>query len=242
MAAHGGIGQDKGGGNVDSDGGSEDLTDQMENPTGQMEDLTPRERSDAQDKGGRKVDSDGGLDAQDKGRTELDVEEAQELESLLEFYDNTRDKNISITDGSFSLIVDCLFFSERRESTLRLCIPNELVDDVLHLCHNSRAHPGVRRTYSSVSLRFFFPRMSRRIKRHVDDCLECQTSKPSHEKPPGQLHPIPAQSPHHSLCMDFITGLPESHGYNALLTVTDAYTKAIRLIPCRNTTTAEETA
>lgn len=42
--------------------------------------------------------------------------------------------------------------------------------------------------------------------------------------------------------MDFITGLPTSEGFNAMLTVTDAFTKAIRLIPCHDSTTAEETA
>lgn len=144
----------------------------------------------------------------------------------------TRNKLITITDGTFSLIDNWLFFSEQQESTLCLCILDNLIDDVLHLCHNKRTHPGIRHTYSSISLRFFFPRMSRRIKKHVDDCLECQTSKPSHEKPFRQLQPIKSQSPHHSLYFDFITGLPMSDGFDALLTVTDAYTKAIKLIPC----------
>lgn len=32
--------------------------------------------------------------------------------------------------------------------------------------------------------------------------------------------------------MDFITGLPESRGYNAVLTCVDRLTKLTRLIPC----------
>ena len=43
--------------------------------------------------------------------------------------------------------------------------------------------------------------------------------------------------------MDFITGLPiTTKGFDALLTITDKFSKAIKLIACKTTTTAEETA
>jgi hypothetical protein len=42
--------------------------------------------------------------------------------------------------------------------------------------------------------------------------------------------------------MDFITGLPLSDGKDALLTFTDKFTKAIRLVPCNKTTSAEDAA
>jgi transposase InsO family protein len=42
--------------------------------------------------------------------------------------------------------------------------------------------------------------------------------------------------------MDYVTGLPTSHGQDALLTVTDLFSKAVKLIPCKKTTTAEDTA
>jgi transposase InsO family protein len=42
--------------------------------------------------------------------------------------------------------------------------------------------------------------------------------------------------------MDFVTGLPWSDGYNAILVVTCGLTKIRRLIHCRNTTTAEQVA
>lgn len=176
------------------------------------------------------------------GMPETGRNDGKERNSLIEFYERTRSKDITITDGTFSLIDNCLFFSERKSATLRLCLLENLIDEVLHICHDARAHPGIRRTYNTVALRFFFPRMSHRIKRHVDDCYECQTSKPSNERPIGQLQPIKSQSPHHTLCIDYVTGLPLSHGCDALLTLTDAFTKAIRLIPCKKMTTAEETA
>jgi transposase InsO family protein len=43
--------------------------------------------------------------------------------------------------------------------------------------------------------------------------------------------------------MDFITGLPTTaNGFDALLTVTEKFSKAIKLIACKTTTSAEETA
>jgi hypothetical protein len=47
---------------------------------------------------------------------------------------------------------------------------------------------------------------------------------------------------HHSLCFDFVTGLPNSKGRDAILTVTEKYSKAVKLIPCNTTTSASDTA
>ena len=41
---------------------------------------------------------------------------------------------------------------------------------------------------------------------------------------------------------NFITGLPLCRGFDALLTLTDKFSKAIRLILCKSITSAEETA
>jgi hypothetical protein len=48
--------------------------------------------------------------------------------------------------------------------------------------------------------------------------------------------------PCHTISIDFITGLPTSQGNDALLTVIDTFSKAVKLIACNKTTTAEETA
>jgi hypothetical protein len=135
-----------------------------------------------------------------------------------------------------------LFFSERKSSSLQLSIPSSLVDDILQLCHDSCGHQGHRRTYLSISLRYYFPHMSKRVKAYINDCTTCQISKPSHEKTPGLLHPIEAIDPYYTIIMDFITGLPLCRGFDALLTLTDKFSKAICLIPCKSTTSAEETA
>lgn len=123
-----------------------------------------------------------------------------------------------------------------------MCIPESMVSDILNLCHDVRSHQGIRPTFTSIATRFYFRKMTRRVRQYINDCPNCQLSKPPNEKPWGQLQPIETPGPFHSLGIDFITGLPKSHGFDALLTVTDLFSKAVKLIPCHKTTSAEDTA
>ena len=53
-------------------------------------------------------------------------------------------------------------------------------------------------------------------------------------RPAGLLQPLPVPSGKFEHCMlDFMTGLPEVNGYNALLVIMDKFGKLSRLIPCR---------
>jgi hypothetical protein len=162
--------------------------------------------------------------------------------SLQKFAQQQQEQPTTITDGIFTLIGRTLYFSTHQNQSLRLCIPKGLIKEILHLNHDLAGHPGVRRTFSAIYLRYHFPKMFRQIKHYCNNCSICQTSKPSNERPYGSLYPIQTEEPFHTLSFDFIMDLPVSHGKNALLTVTDKFTKAIRLIACVKTTTAEDTA
>jgi hypothetical protein len=41
--------------------------------------------------------------------------------------------------------------------------------------------------------------------------------------------------------MDFVTNLPESRSADSMFVVVDRFSKAIIIVPCRKSTTAEET-
>jgi hypothetical protein len=100
-----------------------------------------------------------------------DDERMDSLEgSLNELYEKMRDPEVLVNDSAFSLIDKCLFFSERHSNNLRLCIPESMIPEVLKMCHDACGHPGIQRTYSSISLRFYFRKMSRQIRQYVDDC------------------------------------------------------------------------
>ena len=79
--------------------------------------------------------------------------------------------------------------------------------------------------------------MSKDIKRFVESCDNCQKNKSHRHAPIGQLNSLPIpQRPFDFITMDFITGLPESKGYNAILVVVDRFLKMGIFIPCTEKT------
>ena len=76
--------------------------------------------------------------------------------------------------------------------------------------------------------------------RTCDTC--CRAKMPRHH-PYGLLEPLPIPSKlWQSIALDFITGLPVSKGFNAILTVVDLYTKMAHFLPCTKEISSEETA
>jgi len=67
---------------------------------------------------------------------------------------------------------------------------------------------------------------------YVDGCDVCQRGKAFPEMPAGKLmlNPIP-NAPWTDSSMDFIMGLPEAQGYDAILVVCDRFTKQVHIIP-----------
>lgn len=63
----------------------------------------------------------------------------------------------------------------------------------------------------------------------------CQVCKTDTSKKPGCLQPIPILfCPFYTICVDFIVGLPMAPGgLNSIAIVTDKFSKAVRLLPCK---------
>ena len=81
------------------------------------------------------------------------------------------------------------------------------------------------------------------IKQYVKNCDTCQRTKVVRHAPYGLLQPneVP-KKPLKSLSMDFITDLPTSEGYDAILVVIDRLTKMSHFIPCRKNLKARQFA
>jgi hypothetical protein len=85
--------------------------------------------------------------------------------------------------------------------------------------------------------------MRRFIDRYVRHCHTCSRIKTSGHAPYGNLRPLDIPNrPWNDLSMDFITGLPQSEGMNAVLVVVDRLTKMAHFIPCTEETTAKDLA
>jgi hypothetical protein len=139
-----------------------------------------------------------------------------------------------------------LYFEDLMGNT-RLCVPHNLVNEVISEDHDTLtegAHTGYHKTYNRLSSRYFWPRMSRKIKEYVSTCDVCQKIKPQRHAPAGLLQPIPVPSqPFEVISMDFITELPKSrNGCDAILVVVDKLTKYALFIPTVGTISEKETA
>lgn len=110
----------------------------------------------------------------------------------------------------------------KNENPSRLDVPKNLVDEVLHSCHNIPAmgHQGVVRTYLRVKEKFYWFSMSQATKNFVRTCDVCSKFKNANRKvrcPMSKMERVH---------LDFLGPLPESTSGNTnILVMVDQFTK-----------------
>ena len=147
-------------------------------------------------------------------------------------------KTTSITDSEIEEngLAEKLFISEDK----RLAIIKEV--------HNQPAvgHSGIRRTTQMLQRFFQWPKMRCDVDQYIRNCHVCRRSKSPRNGYHGPFQPIAAESkPWQDISLDFVVGLSESEGCNAILMIMDRFSKMHHYIPCKATdekTGVEETA
>ncbi|KAF5778414.1 putative nucleotidyltransferase, Ribonuclease H [Helianthus annuus] len=117
----------------------------------------------------------------------------------------------------------------------RLVIPtdSELRQRLLSEFHASISggHSGITRTFHRLASTFFWKHMRKDVKSFVANCQVCQQVKSSSVSPAGLLQPLPIPSLlFEHIAMDFITGLPMSHGYSVIWVIVDRLSKYAHFI------------
>ena len=131
-----------------------------------------------------------------------------------------------------------------------LWVPNDerLLAELIGEVHNPPAsgHPGINRTVDLLRRHYYWPGMQKEVLRFVRNCHTCQRSKAPRDKYNGLLHPLSIPDERwRDISIDFVTGLPEVDGRNAILTVVDRLSKERHYIACTASdegTSAESTA
>lgn len=180
------------------------------------------------------------------------------LRILRKYYGDNKDKvvngMISRPYSPYHLLfpVDnpLIFYKDPVDGRYRLCISQAVQKEILHLAHDRENHFGVSKTYARLIASYFIPHLLRTVKVYISRCPQCAINRTLRNKPNGLLKPIEASpTPFHTLTMDFIVSLPPSkrfaHGdetFDAILTVTDKFTKAVKLLPGKGTYTAMDWA
>ncbi|ETK86733.1 hypothetical protein L915_08691 [Phytophthora nicotianae] len=137
----------------------------------------------------------------------------------------------------------------KSQTTMRLCVPytrdNHLRTSIISCFQDSNiaAHPGVHRTYLRIAQWYHWPTLDQDVRDYVESCETCTRWKHSNTRKNGKMIPIPIPEECWSvLSMDFITGLPDSNDFDAILTVVDKLSKRPKYRACNRTDDAQKTA
>ena len=119
---------------------------------------------------------------------------------------------------------------------------NRLQAEIIRLQYDTPVggHGGQWKTVELVTQNFWWPGVTREVKRYVEGCDACQCNKNCTEQPAGKLMPnsIP-EKPWMHISADFITKLPLAQEYDSILVVVDRLTKMVHFIPTTEKMSAE---
>ena len=153
-----------------------------------------------------------------------------ESDSISEPEKRRRARNFTIQDG--------LLHRDIGDDKVVLVVPARRRAAVLLSCHDAplAGHLGFARTFAIVRDRFYWPKMRKDIKKHVNSCLGCQRRKPLNTRRQGLTQPLPiAEDVFDTLGIDLISKLPRSYsGHNAILVCTDNLSKYVITVPLKD--------
>ncbi|KAK3517148.1 hypothetical protein QTP86_003930, partial [Hemibagrus guttatus] len=127
----------------------------------------------------------------------------------------------------------------------RTFVPQLFRQQVMQWVHEapSSGHPGIHRSTQLTRRRFWWPSLGSDVEEYVLACPTCAQSRTSRHLPEGLLEPLPIpRRPWSHLSVDFLTDLPDSGGFTAVMVVVDRFSKGCRLIPLDGLPTAMQTA
>jgi transposase InsO family protein len=162
-----------------------------------------------------------------------------------QFYQRLNQQVAASNHASPFEIMDGLLYYTKQAHP-RLVIPKSCQHTFLREAHDCvvSGHLGVHKTLARLQRVAYWPNMERDVRLYVRTCDSCQRNKPSNQRKPGLLQPLPI--PDHnwdSVSMDFVVRLPMTlTGYDAVMVVVDRLTKMAHLVPSTTDSTAEDTA
>jgi hypothetical protein len=125
----------------------------------------------------------------------------------------------------------------------RIWVSNNAVlqQQIIKAFHSSPlgGHSSIPATTKRLQEFFAWPGLQKHFDTFVRSCPTCQQAKVEHVKYPGLLQPLATpSSTWQVLSLDFIEGLPTSHGFDCILVVVDLFSKYSDFIALKHPFTA----
>ncbi|CAK1597154.1 unnamed protein product [Parnassius mnemosyne] len=123
----------------------------------------------------------------------------------------------------------------------RFVIPKLAKYGLLQKLHDQIGHPGFEKCEKTIKAQFWFPGMTRFIRKYINACLQCAFGKGNHGKLEGELHPIDkAACPMHTIHADHLGPFIKTRkGNTYILVVIDAFTKFVFARAAKNCSSIE---
>lgn len=120
-------------------------------------------------------------------------------------------------------------------------IPKLAKWSLLQKYHDQIGHPGFEKCEKAIKTQFWFPGMTRFIRKYIQSCLQCAYGKGNHGRLEGELHPIEkVPTPMHTLHADHLGPFVKTRQGNVyVLVVVDAFTKFVFAKPVKNCSSLE---
>lgn len=135
-------------------------------------------------------------------------------------------------DNKLSLI----FLEDSVDNRLRLCLPKNVWKEIFYQAHDCQNHANVDRACRLLRQNYYIKDMHKELKLYCESCPSCEVNSVKRHRAFGLLQPI--RSPTtiwEVITLDFIVKLPLSEMlgfvYDSILTITDKFSKAIMLVP-----------
>jgi hypothetical protein len=113
---------------------------------------------------------------------------------------------------------------------------------ILQMHHDPPAvgHPGRAKTLELIDRVYYWPTLRKDVERFVRNCYVCRRTKATRHAHYRVLKPLEVPDhPWQHISVDFVTGLPQSGGFDTICVFVDRLTKQYHLILCNTTITAE---
>ena len=144
-------------------------------------------------------------------------------------------------DLPFYELQNGLVYRKDRSKKLLFYVPRSMETNVIRVFHDDLGHLGTEKVINNLTKLYWFPKVHDKVKEHIANCLKCIEFSPVSGKREGFLHSIPKENlPFRTIHIDHMGPLEKStQGNRHVLVIIDAFTKFVRLYPCKSTTTAE---
>lgn len=139
------------------------------------------------------------------------------------------------------VIRDSRVYRLTQDGKQKLVIPKTARWKLLNKHHDEMGHIGLKRCDTLIKEQFWFPGMTRFIKKYVNACMDCAYKRGTYGRQEGFLHPIEKPViPFDTIHIDHLGPFAKSNtGYSYLFLIIDSFSKFLFAKPTKTTNSRE---